>query len=453
MSARALADEICGTLRAAGHQAYLVGGCVRDIVLGREPVDYDVATEATPDEVQKLFPDSLAVGAQFGVVIVAGVPGQQAPASENQPENQVEVATFRSDVGYSDGRHPDRVVYARSPEEDVRRRDFTINALLLDPGTGQVLDFVGGRKDLEAGIIRAIGRAEERFREDKLRMLRAVRFAARFRYAIEGETFAAIRKLAGEIHQVSAERIRDELSKLLTEGAARRGFELLEETGLLVEVLPEIARMKGVEQPPEFHPEGDVWRHTLLMLEGLPAGGSPTLAWGVLLHDVGKPPTFKPPAGPGDRIRFDEHVEVGVRIAEAICQRLRFSNDDMEQIAALIANHMRFKDVERMKSSTLKRFARLDRFPEHLELHRLDCLSSHGSLDAYNFVEKFLAETPPEQVRPPRLITGEDLKGLGYRPGPAFKEILEAVEEAQLSGQISSPEEALELVQRTFKQG
>ena len=453
MRARALADEICRRLRAAGHQAYLVGGCVRDIVLGREPVDYDVATEATPDEVQKLFPDSLAVGAQFGVVIVGGVAGQQAQASENRLENQVEVATFRSDVGYSDGRHPDRVVYARSPEEDVRRRDFTINALLLDPGTGRVLDFVGGRRDLEAGIIRAIGRAEERFREDKLRMLRAVRFAARFGYAIEGETFAAIRKLSEEIHQVSAERIRDELSKLLTEGAARRGFELLDETGLLVEVLPEIARMKGVEQPPEFHPEGDVWRHTLLMLEGLRPGCSPTLAWGLLLHDVGKPPTFKPPAGPGDRIRFDEHVEVGVRIAEAICQRLRFSNDDMEQIAALIANHMRFKDVERMKSSTLKRFARLDRFPEHLELHRLDCLSSHGSLDAYNFVEKFLAETPPEQVRPPRLITGEDLKGLGYRPGPAFKEILEAVEEAQLSGQISSPEEALELVQRTFKQG
>lgn len=453
MSARALADEICGRLRAAGQQAYLVGGCVRDIVLGREPVDYDVATDATPDEVQKLFPDSLAVGAQFGVVIVAAVPGRQAQASENQLENQVEVATFRSDVGYSDGRHPDRVVYARSPEEDVRRRDFTINALLLDPGTGQVLDFVGGRKDLEAGIIRAIGRPEERFREDKLRMLRAVRFAARFGYAIEGETFAAIRKLRGEIHQVSAERIRDELSKLLTEGAARRGFELLDETGLLAEVLPEIARMKGVEQPPEFHPEGDVWRHTLLMLEGLPAGCPATLAWGVLLHDVGKPPTFKPPASTGDRIRFDEHVEVGVRIAEAICQRLRFSNDDMEQITALIANHMRFKDVERMKASTLKRFARLDRFPEHLELHRLDCLSSHGSLDAYNFVEKFLAETPPEQVRPPRLITGEDLKGLGYRPGPAFKEILEAVEEAQLSGQISSAEEALELVQRRFKRG
>lgn len=453
MSARALADEICGRLRAAGHQAYLVGGCVRDIVLGREPVDYDVATEATPDEVQKLFPDSLTVGAQFGVVIVTAVPGQQARDSENQLENQVEVATFRSDVGYSDGRHPDRVVYARSPEEDVRRRDFTINALLLDPGTGQVLDFVGGRKDLEAGIIRAIGRPEERFREDKLRMLRAVRFAARFGYAIDGETFAAIRKLPGEIHQVSAERIRDELSKLLAEGAARRGFELLDETSLLAEVLPEVARMKGVEQPPEFHPEGDVWRHTLLMLEGLPAGCSPTLAWGVLLHDVGKPPTFKPPAGPGDRIRFDEHVEVGVRIAEAICQRLRFSNDDREQIAALIANHMRFKDVERMKASTLKRFARLDRFPEHLALHRLDCLSSHGSLDAYNFVEKFLAETPPEQVRPPRLITGEDLKALGYRPGPAFKEILEAVEEAQLSGQIGSPEEALELVQRMFRRG
>jgi poly(A) polymerase len=443
MSARSLAEQTCRTLREAGHQAYLVGGCVRDLLLKREPVDYDVATDATPDHVQRLFPNSLAVGARFGVMIVPGDP-------EQQPRTQVEVATFRSDVGYSDGRHPDQVVYSKSPQADVNRRDFTINALLLDPATGEVLDFVGGREDIKAGVVRAIGRPEERFQQDKLRLLRAVRFAARFGYAIEVATFAAIAKLAPEIHQVSAERIRDELTKLLTEGAARRGFELLDETRLLPEVLPEIARMKGVEQPPQFHPEGDVWQHTLMMLDGLKAHSSSTLAWGVLLHDVGKPPTFKPPSGPDDRIRFDEHVEVGVRMAEAICRRLRFSNEETEQIAALIANHMRFKDVPRMKVSTLKRFARLDRFTEHLELHRLDCVSSHGSLEAYNFVERFVAETPPDQVRPPRLLTGEDLKGLGFRPGPSFKAMLEAVEEAQLSGSVATREEALRLVQSAF---
>jgi poly(A) polymerase len=404
-------------------------------------VDYDVATDATPDRVQQLFPRSLAVGAQFGVIVVTG---------EGEPGAQVEVATFRSDVGYSDGRHPDRVIYSKTPEEDVRRRDLTINALLLDPETGEVLDFVGGRKDIDAGIIRAIGDPEQRFREDKLRMIRAVRFAARFGYAIEDATFAAIVNLAPQIHQVSAERLRDELTKLLTEGAGRRGFELLDATRLLPEVLPEIARMKGVEQPPQFHPEGDVWIHTLMMLEGLPAGTTPTLGWGVLLHDVGKPPTFKPPVGPNGRIRFDEHVEVGTRMAEAICRRLRFSNEDTAQIAALVANHLRFKDVTQMKPSTLKRFVRLDRFEEHLALHRLDCLSSHGSLDAYNFVQRFLAETPPEQVRPPRLLSGEDLKALGFAPGPPFKAILEAVEEAQLNGKIQTKEEAVELVLHSF---
>jgi poly(A) polymerase len=237
---------------------------------------------------------------------------------------------------------------------------------------------------------------------------------------------------------------------VLTEGAARRGFELLDEARLLPEILPEIARMKGVEQPPQFHPEGDVWIHTLMMLEGLRAGCSRTLAWGVLLHDVGKPPTFKPPAGPEGRIRFDEHVEVGTRMAEAICRRLRFSNEETEQIAALVANHLRFKDVAQMKTSTLKRFVRLNRFEEHLELHRLDCLSSHGSLEAYNFVQRFLAETLPEQVRPPRLLSGQDLKALGFAPGPPFKAILEAVEEAQLNGKIHTKEEALLLVQNAF---
>jgi poly(A) polymerase len=438
MSARVLADHVCRTLRAAGYQAYLVGGCVRDLLLKREPADYDVSTDATPDQVQKIFPDSLAVGAQFGVVIVV------------RDSEQVEVATFRSDVGYSDGRHPDKVIFSRTAQEDVQRRDFTINALLMDPETGAVLDYVGGQRDLAAGIIRAIGDPRQRFQEDKLRMIRAIRFAARFRYAIEGATFGAVQKLAAEISQVSAERIRDELTKLLTEGAARRGFELLDESGLLAQVLPEIARMKGVEQPAQFHPEGDVWTHTLLMLEQLKAGCSPTLAWGVLLHDVGKPSTFTPPSGPGDRIRFNEHVEVGMKMTEDICRRLRFSNEDTDQIVALVANHMRFKDVPQMKVSTLKRFVRLEHFDEHLELHRVDCLSSHRNLENYEFVRRFLAETPPEQVRPPRLLTGEDLKEMGFSPSPQFKEILDSLEEAQLSGKISTHEEAVRFVQTSF---
>ena len=439
MQPREAAHRICRTLREAGHQAYLVGGCVRDLLLKREPDDFDVATDATPDRVQELFPGSIAVGARFGVVIVV------AEGAE------VEVATFRSDIGYSDGRHPDRVVYSRNPEEDARRRDFTINGLLMDPQSGEVLDFVGGRADLAAGVIRAIGEPATRFAEDKLRMVRAVRFAARFGYAIAPATFAAIPPLAAEIRRVSAERLRDDLTRLLIEGAARRGFELLKESGLLQPLLPEVARMKGVEQPPQFHPEGDVWIHTRMMLEGLTAGCATTLAWGVLLHDVGKPPTFAPPSGPGERIRFDGHVEVGTRMAEEICRGLRFSNDDTEQIVALVANHLRFKDVFQMRLATLKRFVRLPRFEEHLELHRLDCLASHGNLEAYEFVRRFLAETPPDQVRPPRLISGEDLARMGLLPGPLFREILQAVEDGQLDGRLTSREQALAFVRSKYR--
>jgi poly(A) polymerase len=432
MTPRELADRICATLRHNGHQAYLVGGCVRDLLLCRDPSDYDISTDARPEQVQELFPRSLAVGAKFGVILVV------ADSAE------VEVATFRSDVGYSDGRHPDRVVYSGSAKQDVRRRDFTINGLLMDPATGEVLDYVEGRADLEEGIVRAIGDPRARFAEDKLRMMRAVRFAARFGFRIDHETLVAAQSLAAEVTQVSPERLREELTKLLTEGAARPGFELLDEAGLLAVLLPDVARMKGVEQPPQFHPEGDVWIHTRMMLENLTANCSPTLAWGVLLHDVGKPPTFAPAKGPGTRIRFDGHVEVGARMAERICRELRFSNDDSEQIKTLVASHLRFKDVRQMRQATLKRFVRLPKFEEHLELHRLDCLSSHGSLDAYEFVSDFLAKTPPEQVRPPRLVTGEDLKGMGIRPGPRFKEILLAVEEAQLDGRFSDREGALE---------
>jgi poly(A) polymerase len=438
LTPRQLAVQICETLRANGHQAFFVGGCVRDELLNRVPADYDVSTDAIPSRVEELFPGSLTVGAKFGVVVVP------------RGDLHVEVATFRSDVGYSDGRHPDQVVYSKTPQEDVARRDFTINGLLMDPADGKILDYVGGRDDLRAGIIRTIGEPRLRFTEDKLRLVRAVRFAARFGYEIEAQTFVAIRKLAPQVIQVSPERQRDELTKILTEGAARRGFEILDETWLLSVLLPEVARMKGVQQPPEYHPEGDVWIHTLMLLENLPAGSSPTLAWGALLHDVGKPRTFQPASKTGDRIRFNEHAEIGARMAEEICKRFRFSNEDTEQIVELVATHMRFKDVQQMKASTLKRFVRLPKFEEKLELHRLDCLACHRMLDNYRFVEKFIAETPPEQVRPERLITGEDLQALGFRPGPLYKQILQAVEDAQLEGKLTTKEDAILYVKAEY---
>jgi poly(A) polymerase len=435
------AISIISVLRQHGHQAYLVGGCVRDLLLQREPVDYDVSTDATPHEVMHIFPETYAVGAQFGVVLV--------PVGD-AGGNTVEVATFRNDIGYSDGRHPDQVRFSKSAREDVERRDFTINGLLLDPlSNDEVLDFVGGRQDLEDGIIRTIGPPEVRFAEDKLRMLRAVRFAARFGYIIEPKTFSAIQQLASGINQVSRERVRDELTKMLTEGHAREAFLLLDKAGLLGEVLPEICAMKGIQQPPEFHPEGDVFVHTLLLLQGLPHPCPPTLAWGALLHDVGKPPTFR--VAP-DRIRFDNHVDVGVKMAEEICRRLRFSNTDSEQILALVANHMRFADVPRMKDSTFKKFVRMSQFEEHIALHRLDCQASHCNLDTYNFTRDRIARIPPETIRPTPLITGTDLIAAGYQPGPRFKEILSLVEDAQLEGQLQSKESALKYVAREFPQ-
>ncbi len=434
------AARIVQTLRERGYSAYLAGGCVRDLLLGREAGDYDVATSATPQEVMRLFPKTYAVGAQFGVVLVP-IRGQ-TPEGERD-KYAIEVATFRSDGAYSDGRHPDQVQFSSDAHLDVQRRDFTINGLLLDPVTGEVLDFVDGRPDLERGIIRSIGEPHQRFSEDKLRLLRAVRFAARFGYVIEDRTFAAIRELAAQIHQVSQERIRDEILKMLTEGQARRAFELLDQTGLLEQVLPEVKKMQGVQQPPQFHPEGDVWVHTLMLLEGLPAGASETLALGALLHDVGKPPTFRVAE---DRIRFDEHAEVGTRMAEEICHRFRLSNDETAQVCTLVANHMRFGDVRRMKESTLKRFFRLPRFEEHLELHRLDCMASHRGLDLYEFAQAKLRSLPAEKIRPRPLISGNDLIAAGYAPGPKFKEFLTAVEDAQLEGTISTKEEALALV-------
>jgi poly(A) polymerase len=434
---KAHAIFVIRSLRDAGYPAYLVGGCVRDWILGREPADYDVTTRARPEEVMSLFPETYAVGAQFGVVLV--------PSPDKTW--MVEVATFRSDEGYSDGRRPDSVRYSQDAREDVERRDFTINGLLLDPLKDEVLDYVDGRKDIAAGIVRTIGDPERRFGEDKLRLLRAVRFAARLGYEIEPMTFSAIPKLAPQIHQVSRERVADELSKMLTEGRARKAFELLDATSLLPEVLPEISAMKGVAQPPQYHPEGDVWQHTLLLLENLPQPCSRTQAWGALLHDVGKPPTFR--VAP-DRIRFDGHVEVGVKMAEEICRRLRFSNVDTEQTLALIQQHMRFGDLQRMKESTLKKFLRLPKIEEHIEQHRLDCVASHGDLSLYDFAREKLAAIAPEAMRPPPLVTGADLIAHGYEPGPQFKKILAALEDEQLEGRLESKEQALIWAQREF---
>lgn len=430
---RQAATQIVQRLRGAGFAAYFVGGCVRDIVMEREPKDFDVATSALPTQVIEMFPGSLTVGAQFGVVIVPCEKGN------------VEVATFRSDGVYADGRHPVHVEYAKSAEEDVRRRDFTINGMLFDPIESKVLDYVGGQADIRRRRVRTIGDPQKRFSEDRLRMLRAVRFAARFSFELDSGTAEAIRNLASEIRMVSAERIRDEILKILTEGHARRGLELLDSTGLLKQVLPEIKAMQGVEQPPEFHPEGDVWKHTLMMLDGLKMP-TPTLALGVLLHDVGKPCTFTV----RERIRFDNHVEVGAKMAEDICRRLRLSTHETERVVELVRHHLRFKDLPQMKRSTKIRFLRMDGFPEHLELHRLDCTASHGKLDNYNLALEILGQIPEKEIRPPRLITGEDLIRDGYTPGPLFKQILQAVEDAQLEGQIRTPKDALHLVHERF---
>jgi poly(A) polymerase len=339
------------------------------------------------------------------------------------------------------------VRFSTSPEEDVKRRDFTINGMMLDPADDTVLDMVGGIQDLNAGVIRAIGDPADRFAEDKLRMLRAVRFAARFAFALEPATARAIQHLAPDVSEVSNERIRDELTRMLTEGQARRAFELLDETELLLQVLPEVVKMKGVAQPPQYHPEGDVWVHTLLLLDGLAPGCPLPLAWAALLHDVGKPATFR--IAP-DRIRFDGHVEVGVRIAEEICHRLRFANQETEQILSLIANHMRFADAPRMKESTLKRFFRLPQFDQHLALHRLDCLSSHGSLELYDFVRQRFETLPQEEVRPQLLLSGKDLIEAGYRPGPQFTQMLALAEDAQLEGTIQTRDQALALVRERW---
>jgi len=433
--AESLARQVIARLRSAGHQAYLVGGCVRDLLRGTDPKDFDISTDARPDRIMDLFPKSGLVGAHFGVVLV-----RDAFA-------QVEVATFRSDHEYEDGRRPTAVHFETDPKADVLRRDFTINGLMMDvgqalsPANFTVLDYVGGRADLEARLVRAIGDPDARFREDHLRLLRAVRFAARLGFTIEPATFEAIRRHAALVARVSAERVRDELVRILTEGGAAYGMDLLDQSGLLAILLPEVAAMHGVEQPPEFHPEGDVWTHTRLLLEKLDRA-TPTLALGALLHDVGKPPVFRV----AERIRFDGHVEKGVEMARGILTRLRFSRDDTEQVESLVAHHMHFKDVGRMKESTLKRLMRLPRFDEHLELHRLDCLASRGQLETYDLVKRKWEQMTADELKPAPLITGADLIAAGYRPGPRFGKILSAVEDAQLESRLRTPAEALEWV-------
>ena len=424
-----LAIQTIETLRHAGHAAFLVGGCVRDRLLAIQPKDFDIATSAPPPEIARLFSKSYLVGAHFGVSLLVESAGVE-----------VEIATFRSEGEYSDGRRPDEVAFVTNPALDACRRDFTINGLFEDPLSHEVLDYVGGQADLRQKVIRAIGEPERRFHEDHLRMLRAIRFASRLGFSLELKTLEAIRSQAGRIVRISPERIREELVRILTEGNARYGLELLESSGLLAHLLPEVTAFQGVEQPPEYHPEGDVWTHVLMMLEQM-RKPVPTLALGVLLHDVGKPPTFRV----ADRIRFDGHAEVGATMSEAILARLKFSNEDTAQITSLVANHMKFKDITKMRTSTLKRFLRLSHFEEHLELHRLDCLCSNGRTDSYEFARMKLAEFAQEQLHPPGLISGTDLIAAGYKPGPKFKQALSAVETAQLEGELSTKEQAMAL--------
>lgn len=433
------AREIVYRLRESGHEAYFVGGCVRDFILGHTSSDYDIVTSALPDQVTNLFSHTISIGAKFGVitVILNGHP--------------YEVATFRSDDVYEDGRHPSQVLFS-SAQEDVFRRDFTINGLLMDPDTGAIIDYVNGRSDIENKIIRTIGDPDKRFGEDYLRMLRAIRFAANLNFRIEPATLEAIKHNAATINRISVERIREELNKILTRGGARRGFELMMQTDLLKEILPEVDKLKGVEQPPRFHPEGDVWQHTLKMLELLPADGETEnnicLAWGTLLHDVGKAVTRSEDE---KGVHFYGHVQKGEEIAEDIMQRLRFSRVQKETVLNLIRQHMVFMNVLKMRPGRLKRFLRMPDFDLHLELHRFDCLASHGMLDNYNFCRSQLQRLALDELHPPRLLTGHDLINMGYAPGKIIGDILSAVEEEQLEGRIKSPEEAVNYIHANWK--
>ncbi|MBN8709132.1 MAG: phosphohydrolase [Verrucomicrobia bacterium 61-8] len=422
------ATEIVRILREAGHIAYFAGGCVRDRLLGKEPVDFDIATDATPERVQEIFPRTVPVGAQFGVVLVVS------------HGEEYQVATFRADGAYIDGRHPEGVVYTTA-EGDASRRDFTINGLFYDPIEQRVLDYVGGEADLQRRLLRAIGEPRKRLEEDRLRILRGVRFGATLAFDIEPATWEAIRVYAPRIHDVSAERIREELVKIFLSPRRVAGFDLLDASGLLGELLPEITAMKGCDQPPEFHPEGDVYVHTRIMLDMLPGEVSLPLVFGVLFHDIGKVPTRQ--IDPTGRIRFNGHESVSARMTEAIMRRLKFSNDEIEATIEIVQHHMAFKDVQNMRVARLKRFMVRPTFTDELELHRVDCQSSHGMLDNYHFLLAKEQEFANEPLIPKPLINGRDLIDLGWTPGPVFKQVLEAVETLQLEGQLTSREEAL----------
>jgi poly(A) polymerase len=429
------ARHIVRRLREAGHQALFAGGCVRDALMGKTPHDFDIATSARPEQVQTLFPRTVPVGVQFGVVLVI----------ENGQEYQV--ATFRSDGNYLDGRHPQSVTFS-SAEEDARRRDFTVNGLFYDPIDEKVLDFVGGRQDLETRTLRAIGSPAERFAEDKLRLLRGVRFAATLDFTIETETWTAIRAGAPAIRDVSAERLRDELVRIFTSPRRVRGFDLLDASGLMAVILPEMVPLKGCEQPPDFHPEGDVFVHTRLMLSLLPETVSIPLVFAALFHDLGKPPTMQ--RDENGRIRFNGHESVGAEMTERIMRRLRFSNEEIEATVAMVQNHMVFKDVQNMRVARLKRFMARPTFDDELELHRVDCLASHGLLDNFEFLKRRRQDFASEPLIPPPLITGHDLIAMGWKPGPKFKTVLDAVQVRQLEGTLQTREEALSWVKKEF---
>ncbi|PYJ19010.1 MAG: phosphohydrolase [Verrucomicrobia bacterium] len=434
-SMREAARKVVERLRGEGHVAYFAGGCVRDIVRRMTPKDYDVATSATPETVQKIFPRTHAVGAHFGVIIVL--------------ENgfQFEVATFRSDDAYIDGRHPTAVHFS-SPEEDARRRDFTINGMFYDPVAEEVIDLVGGRADIAAKLVRAIGDPAQRFAEDRLRMLRAVRFATVLDYEIDTQTWDALVANASSINQISAERIREELVRIFLSSNHVRGWDLLDSSGLMGAILPELEAMKGVLQPEQFHPEGDVFVHTRLMLQLLPEEVSVPLVFAVLFHDVAKPVTAT--VDKTGRIRFNEHDRIGAEMTDAIMRRLRFSGAEIEATVEMVRQHMVFKDAPKMRVAKLKRFMARPTFKEELELHRVDCESSHRMLDNYEFLLRKREEFANEPIIPPPLVRGDDLIALGLKPGPKFGEILEAVETRQLEGTLRTRDEALDWVKREY---
>lgn len=423
---------IVRTLRQNGHQAYFVGGCVRDLLRKKTPKDFDIATDALPEAVAKIFKRTVPVGAQFGVMLVV---------EEGHP---FEVATFRADKGYDDGRRPTGVRFTDA-KEDALRRDFTVNGLFFDPVRREVLDWVGGRNDLKSKLIRAIGDPEKRFTEDKLRMLRAVRFASVLAFQIEPKTFAAVRKLAKNINVVSHERVRDELVKMFTGPDPGTALQLLDKSGLLKHVLPEVEKMKGVNQPKAYHPEGDVFKHTVLLMKQLKQP-SEVLAFGCLLHDVGKPPTYRR----SDRIRFNGHDRVGARMTNDILERLRFPNETKEQIVACVEGHMRFKDVTKMRESTLKKFMQRKTFETELVQHRVDCLASHGDLSNWRFLKKKLKSMSAEDIKPQPLLSGRDLLALGIKEGPVIGKILRDLEVEQLEGRLKTRDEALEWARKTL---